>query len=153
VDYIDTSHTRVALAASLGANAQHVTGKEPWLRKGTPIHVGGYAVTVDASNHRWGLDYAVRTLAPGGTATSVGFYLFKGTPLPLWQMYLNESTFRIGLSNPRADLPAVLELVASGRFQPGKVTTRVADWDDAAEAFLEPGTKAVVARARTTTGA
>jgi threonine dehydrogenase-like Zn-dependent dehydrogenase len=150
VDYLDTDSDRASLASSLGANAQVVTGKERWLRKGAPIHGGGYAVTVDASNHRWGLDYAVRTLAPGGTATSVGFYLFKGTPLPLWQMYLNESTFRTGLSNPSADLPRVLELIASGRFQPGKITSRVADWDDAAEAFLEPGTKAVVARSRMT---
>jgi len=148
VDYIDTDAGRVALAASLGANATQVTARERWLRKGTPLHAGGYAVAVDASNHRWGVDYALRALAPGGTATSVGFYLFQGTPLPLWQMYLNGSTFRTGLSNPRADLPAVLELVASGRFQPAKVTTRVAEWDDAAEALLEPGTKVVVARPR-----
>jgi threonine dehydrogenase-like Zn-dependent dehydrogenase len=148
VDYVDTSQARVALAASLGANAQRVTGKERWLRKGTPLFGGGYAVAVDASNHHWGLDYAVRALAPGGTATSVGFYLFRGTKLPLWQMYLNESTFRIGLSNPRADLPALLPLIASGRFLPGKVTSQVSDWGDAAEAFLEKGTKAVVTRPR-----
>ncbi len=150
VDYVDTDDGRVALAASLGANATRVSGRERWLRSGTPLLGGGYPIAVDASNHRWGLDYALRTLSPGGTATSVGFYLFKGTKLPLWPMYLNGSTFRIGLSNPRADLPAVLELVASGRFQPGRVTTRVADWSDAAEAFLEPGTKAVVTRARVT---
>ncbi len=148
VDYVDTDDDRVALAAALGASATKVTTNERWLRKGTPLYGGGYAITVDASNHRWGLDYALRTLAPGGTATSVGFYLSKGTPLPLWQMYLNGSTFRIGLSNPRADLPAVLDLIASGRFQPGRVTSRVANWDDAHEAFLEPGTKAVVTRPR-----
>jgi threonine dehydrogenase-like Zn-dependent dehydrogenase len=148
VDYLDTDDARVALASSLGANAIPVTGKERWLREGAPVLRGGYEVSVDASNHRWGLDHAVRALAPGGTATSVGFYLFKGTPLPLWQMYLNESSFRIGLSNPRADLPPVLDLVASGRFQPGRITSRVADWADAAEAFLEPGTKAVVTRPR-----
>jgi len=37
-------------------------------------------------------------------------------------------------------------LVASGRLRPEAVTTRVVDWKDAAEAFLEPALKLVVQR-------
>ena len=147
VDYLDSDPGRLAIAASLGANAVAITKKEPWFRRGEPICKGGYPITVDASNSRSALRYAVRALAPGGVCTSVGFYFWSGTGLPLWHMYLNGSTFRTGMSNSRADLPAVLELVASGAFEPGRITTRVAAWDTASEAFLERATKVVVARA------
>jgi threonine dehydrogenase-like Zn-dependent dehydrogenase len=62
-------------------------------------------------------------------------------------MYLDGTTFRTGLSNPRADLPDVLALVRAGRFHPELVTTRVAEWDSADEAVLDrDATKVVVTR-------
>ena len=52
-----------------------------------------------------------------------------------------------GVSNPRADLPAVLDLIASGRFDPTRVTARISRWDESSDAFLERGpAKVVVAR-------
>jgi threonine dehydrogenase-like Zn-dependent dehydrogenase len=64
-------------------------------------------------------------------------------------MYLDGTSFRTGLSNPRADLPDVLALVSAGRFHPELVTTRVADWDSADEAVLDRNaTKVVLARPR-----
>jgi threonine dehydrogenase-like Zn-dependent dehydrogenase len=77
----------------------------------------------------------------------VGYYLRAGTPLPLWQMYLNGTRLHVGVSNARADLPAVLDLVAQGKFRPQLVSTVIADWDEAAEAILDrDATKVVVAR-------
>jgi alcohol dehydrogenase len=40
----------------------------------------------------------------------------------------------------------VLALIASGRFDPARVTTLVADWEDAPAAYLERTTKVVVQR-------
>jgi alcohol dehydrogenase len=70
----------------------------------------------------------------------------RHTSIPLMQMYANDSTLRTGISHPRADLPAVLELIRGGRFHPQKITTVLADWRDAAEAWLERTTKVVVHR-------
>ncbi len=152
VDYLDTNKERLDVAASLGANAVKITRKERFWLAGEPVAKGGYPIAVDASNSRSSLEYAVRALAPGGVCTSVGFYFLKRTGLPLWQMYLNGSTFRTGLANARADLPDVLELITKGAFEPGRITSRVADWGSAAEAFASPGTKMVVARPRLTPG-
>jgi alcohol dehydrogenase len=149
VDYLDTDATRLAIAAKVGANPIHCPGSASWFKRGAPATGGGYDISVDASNHERGLDYAVRALASGGVCTSVGFYFRRGTPLPLWRMYLEGTSFRTGLSNPRADLPGVLALVLEGRFHPEMVTTRVADWGSAAEAFLDrDATKVVVVRRR-----
>lgn len=146
VDYVDTSNTRLDIAKSLGANPIKLSRNATWFKQGHPPREGGYPITVDASNYEAGLRFAIRSLAPGGICTSVGFYFQKGTPLPLWQMYLNDSTFHIGVSHPRADLPDLLALLQKGLFDPEKITTLTADWEDAAEAFLSHSTKVVVKR-------
>ena len=63
------------------------------------------------------------------------------------QMFTNSSTLHIGLAHPRADLPRLLALLQTGKFKPEKITTLVADWDDAPRAFLERTTKVVLKRA------
>jgi alcohol dehydrogenase len=103
-------------------------------------------IGVDASASIAGLNYALRSLAPGGICTGVGFYFMRKAALPLMQMYMNSSTLHIGVSHPRADLPRLLAFLQTGKFKPEKITTLVADWDDAPRAFLERTTKVVVER-------
>ena len=93
-----------------------------------------YPIAVDASNREAGLDLAIRALAPGGVCTAVGFYFRCGTPLPLWHMYLKGARLHVGIANPRADLPDLLDLIASGRFDPARVTARTSRWDESADA-------------------
>jgi alcohol dehydrogenase len=147
VDYIDYQTERLKIAESIGANPISVSKKDrkSWLRKNAPT-TGQYPITVDASANADGLRFAIRSLAPGGICTSVGFYFQKGTSLPLMQMYANDSTFHTGIAHPRASLPDVLNLIESKKFQPEKITTLLADWNDAEEAFLERTTKVVVHR-------
>jgi threonine dehydrogenase-like Zn-dependent dehydrogenase len=148
VDYVDSSSARLDIAAALGANPVPVEPAASWFRRGAAPLPGGYPIVVDASSAAAGLAFSLGALAPGGRCTSVGFFLRKGTPLPLWRMYLKSTTLHIGVSHPRASLPEVLPLVASGRLRPEKVFTRIADWKDADRVFLEPTTKVVVHRAR-----
>jgi alcohol dehydrogenase len=103
-------------------------------------------ISVDASASIAGLNYALRSLAPGGICTGVGFYFMRKAALPLMQMYTNSSTLHIGVAHPRADLPRLLALLQTGKFKPEKITTLVASWDDAPRAFLERTTKVVVKR-------
>jgi threonine dehydrogenase-like Zn-dependent dehydrogenase len=116
-----------------------------WKRQGI-LRRDGYPITVDASGSTGGLSLAIRSLAIGGVCTTVAFYVRNGTPVPLWRMYLSGSSLVTGLVNARADLPGVLALVASGKLDPGLVTTLVAPWDDAPRALLEPTTKVVLWR-------
>ena len=147
VDYVDSDPARLAIAAALGANPVERSTRARWFRRGATPAGRGYPVTVDASSRQDGLEYAIRAVAPGGVCTAVGFYLRAGTPLPLWHMYLKGTRLHVGVSNPRADLPEVLDVMASGRFRPSPVTDRVARWEDAPEALLDrDATKVVVAR-------
>ena len=61
-------------------------------------------------------------------------------------MYNTGITFKTGRVNARADIPSVLDLVQSGRLHPERVTTKLIQWDEAAEAYDDPSAKVVVVR-------
>ena len=147
VDYVDWDRGRLTVAASLGANPIEVKKPGRWFGRGYRPAPRLAPIVVDASSRERGLDFAVRSVAPGGVCTTVGYFFRHGTPLPLWHMYLKGTRLHVGISNARADLPDVLDLVSEGKFRPQLVATTVADWGDAAEALLDrDATKVVVAR-------
>lgn len=148
VDYLDHDAERLRIAAELGATPVTIQPGSRWFNKHAPRVHGSFPITVEASSTSAGLRYALRSLAPGGTCTAVGYYLAKGTGLPLLQMYANDSTLKVGISHPAADIPQVIDLIATTSFQPEKVTTLLADWEQAPEAFLTQTTKVVVQRPR-----
>ena len=137
VHYVDHDDRRLAVARRLGATA---IARGDWARRER------YPITVDASADPAGLAAALRSTEPGGACTSVGIYYTPTTPMPLRAMYGTGVAFYTGRVNARADLPPVLALIASGRFDPALVTSRIAVWSDAAEAMLDPGPKVVIAR-------
>jgi alcohol dehydrogenase len=137
VDYVDTDTGRLELARSAGANP---------IEGPPPERLGPYPITVDTSANIAGLACALKSLEPGGTCTSVGIYFTPETPVPLLQMYRTGVTFKTGRVNAHAVFPRVLDLVQSGRLHPERLTTRLARWDDAAEAFLDTSAKVVVTR-------
>ncbi len=145
VYYLDTDQRALALAAQLGAQASEV-------RKGSfPRRLGPFAITVDASMNADGLGCALRSTAPDGICTSTGIYL-KDTSVPLFDMYVNGISFRTGRGHARTAIPALLELVAAGRLHPELVTSRVADWDAAAEALSDPPRKLVLTHSSPSAG-
>jgi alcohol dehydrogenase len=144
VDYVDTDVGRLRTAEALGVNAVPRAARAD---VGLPLLAGGYPIAVDASSTTTGLEHALTALSPGGVCTGVGFYIRRGTPLPLWKMYFKSATLHIGVSHPRTHLPAVLRLIESGRFDPRRINPLVADWDDAPRVLLERVTKVIVRRA------
>jgi alcohol dehydrogenase len=137
IDYLDSDARRLALAESLGANA--VAG--PY-----PKRLGTYPITVDASGQPDGLACALRSTEPGGVCTSVGIYFAPETPLPLFDMFVTDVTFKTGRAHSRGIIPEVLRLVQEAGLRPEHVTTERASWDEAPEALLAYTTKLVISR-------
>jgi alcohol dehydrogenase len=139
-DYLDSDPERLALAERLGANA---------IEGPPPRRAGQYPVTIDASGSQRGLHCAIRSTAPSGVCTSIsGAVHFGETSLPLRGMYDRYCSFHTGRASVRPLIPKLLDLTAGGGFQPELVISAVADWDDAADALLEPQAKLVIARER-----
>jgi alcohol dehydrogenase len=138
VTYVDTDERRLGVASDLGAEAIE---REP-----AGQAMGRFPVVVDAGASRESLACACRSTLPGGDCTHVGIIYEPETPVPLLEMYSSGLSLHVGRAMARADLPAVLDLIASGRFDPSVVTDRVLDFESAATALLEPHTKLVFSR-------
>ena len=139
VDYLDADAGRLERAAAVGAN--------PVQREGDhPHRLGPFPITVAASADSAALHCALRSTAPGGFCTSAGIFFEPETPLPMLEMYTNGVTLHTGRVHARAAMPAVLDLIASGRLRPELVTGRTVAWDDAATALAEHPEKLVIVR-------
>jgi threonine dehydrogenase-like Zn-dependent dehydrogenase len=134
VGYLDDDPERCAIAESFGAQ---------------PIRDprDGYDVVVEATSRPAGLRRALRSLAPGGVCTAVGYYLSTGTRLPLMRMYATDATLHLGVSHTRTVLPGLLDFLDRTGFPAERVTTLTADWDDAPTAYTARTTKVVLRRA------
>jgi threonine dehydrogenase-like Zn-dependent dehydrogenase len=144
VDYLDDDPARRRIAESFGARAL----APPALRRGprrTTTSVS-YDVVVEASSRAAGIRRAIRSLAPGGICTAVGYYLAAGTRVPLMRMYATDATLRIGVSHARAVLPDLLAFVERTGYAAERVNTLTADWDDAPSAYAARTTKVVLQR-------
>lgn len=139
VDYRDSSERRRAIARDLGAAAHERSGRS------TRPH-DEYDVVVEASSSTAGLRYAIRSTAPGGICTAVGYYVGTNTGVPLMHMYATDITLHLGISHPRAVLPELLAWVAQHDFPAERVTTHLDDFDAAPTAYATRTTKLVLHR-------
>jgi threonine dehydrogenase-like Zn-dependent dehydrogenase len=139
VRYVDTDTQRCAAAESLGADVEHVLG--PW-----PRRFSSAPITIDNTGDEAGLATTLRSTEAYGTCTSVAIYFAAATPVPLLEMYTRGITFHVSRADSRRYLPAVLDLVEAGSLDPLTIPTTIVPWDQAADAWLEPSTKLVLAR-------
>ena len=107
---------------------------------------GRYPIVVDCGVRTEGLHYALSSTEPEGVCQSVSFFGQPQTPVPLGKLYTLGIQFFVGRAHAVSLLPEVMPLIAQGRLRPEEVTTRVVDWDQASEAFLEDAIKLIVVR-------
>jgi alcohol dehydrogenase len=137
VDVASNDDEVLAVAERLGAHAMRSELEKPERR---------YPIVVDAGLTPEGLKYAIRSTAPEGICQSVSFYAGGDMPFPLGRLYTLGIRFSVGRAHAVSLLPRVMPLIESGRLRPEAVTTRVVDWDDAPDAFMEPAIKLIVRR-------
>ena len=138
VDFASGDAEQLALAARLGAHPVELDADERPTRH--------YPIVVDAGLSPAGLRYAIRSTEPEGICQSVSFHPGAGVTLPLGRMYTLGIRLLIGRCHAAALLEEVVDLIAAGALRPDAVTTSVVDWNEAADAWLEPAIKLVVQR-------
>jgi threonine dehydrogenase-like Zn-dependent dehydrogenase len=137
VDFACDDNEALALAEKLGARAiQSDFAQRP----------GRYPIVVDCGVRLEGLQCALSSTEPEGVCQSVSFYPGAEPSFPMGRLYTLGIRFFIGRAHACALLPQVMPLIAAGRLRPDAVTTRVVDWEDAPEAYLQDTIKLVVTR-------
>ena len=82
---------------------------------------------------RWG----VELLAKAGTQASIGVYPPTAEQYPIGQAMNKNLTVKMGNCNHRKYIPHLVDLVASGSFDPAQVLTKVEPVTDAIEAYKQ----------------
>lgn len=136
VDYIDPDASRRTMAKSLGAIVHEVVDPSLFWR---------FPVVINATRDVAEMRLAIQCLSPGGHLSGLAIF-FQDAPMPLWELYVRDATFSAGIPSVRPHIPRVLELLRCGHVHPERVTSRIIQWDDAAEALAEPSLKPVVVR-------
>ena len=135
--YYDKNLPELQLAEKLGAQVYETDYQFP--EKLAPI-------VVEASANSKGLHFALKITDAGGICTSISIFNQLETPVPMASLYGRNLTLTSGFANPSRDIPLALDLINSKKFEPWRITTMTASWNDAAEAFLTNTTKMVIAR-------
>jgi alcohol dehydrogenase len=134
VDYLDIDPDRLARAKATGACPIEGSLAERF---------GPYTLTVDASLTAEGLACALRATEPDGVCQSVCLH-FAPVPIPMFDMYTNRISLKVGMEPVRPAIPAVLDAIVSGRLRPDAMTSRTVDWADAVDALMQGTTSKLV---------
>jgi alcohol dehydrogenase len=138
VTYIDDDASRLALAASLGAEVVDASGRWGDLRLDRR-----FPITVDANVLDAGRNLALRSVEACGVCTSVSGGAAPTAVLPLQHMYLKGVRYEVGRVHACSTAPLVLDLIASGVLDPARVTPEVIPFSGAVDGMLSPSTKVV----------
>jgi len=137
ITYFDVDKARCDFAATLGATPEHAE-KYPQRLAGT------FDLTVDCSGSVDGFRMALRSARPYGKSITVSIFFDNSVPIPFIEMYTKGIDLTISRTHAREQTPDILQLIAQKKFDPARITSRVVDFRDAAEAWVEPGRKLVV---------
>ncbi|MBM7365355.1 zinc-dependent alcohol dehydrogenase [Gordonia hydrophobica] len=135
VVYVSPNEEHRALAARYGARTLAETQPIP----------KGFDLAVEATGRVDQLAVAAQSLKPEGFCESAGNH-FRPGELPLLNMYLNSMSLRIARDNVRPNIPAALDLAASGTVTPRDVVSDVFGWDEIPERLPERHAKPVFVR-------
>ncbi len=139
VVYLDTDAERCRVAEGLGARVEQIAVlPKAWERK--------FPLVVDASGTQDGYRFCVRSAGVEGTITAASVFWTNDFSIPYLDLYLSGATLKIGRVDSRETMPKVLDWIARGAFRARDVVSSVVPWQDAREAWMEPGTKLVVRR-------
>ncbi|HJZ37651.1 MAG TPA: alcohol dehydrogenase catalytic domain-containing protein [Solirubrobacterales bacterium] len=104
-----------------------------------PSELGGLdpaSLVLELTTTPAGLRRGLELTAPDGICTSAGG-LHGTAKIPYGLMFGRNATLKIGRSHARAEVPAVLDLIASGRIAPERVNSTVGSIDAAPGALGE----------------
>jgi threonine dehydrogenase-like Zn-dependent dehydrogenase len=133
--YCDFSSRRLDVAKNYGATVYKSAPNPEW---------GNFDIVIDASaNEKW-LHTGLQMVAPEGICDSVGIY-FRDVAVPIYEMYMRGTRFRIGRGNARSATPHVLDLMQRKCICPAHVTTARHMWCEAPE-MLAASAKPVFVR-------
>ncbi|MCB1138211.1 MAG: alcohol dehydrogenase catalytic domain-containing protein [Leptospiraceae bacterium] len=136
VTYMDSDPERLELASGLGIECLETRDfkKSP----------GRFDLVCDASANEESWKMGLKSLKPAGIFASASIFWSNKVPIPYLDLYNQEAEIHIGRVNSIESMKRILPSIVSGKFDPGKIVTRTAPFQEALEAWQEEAIKLVI---------
>jgi 2-desacetyl-2-hydroxyethyl bacteriochlorophyllide A dehydrogenase len=131
---IDTVPGRLAMAESFGAQPVHLTEQDPRAAVREATEGRGADACIDAVGDPRALELAIRLTRKCGTVQAVGVYAER-CEVHMGLFWIKALSMRSGHANVIGHLDQVLELMSSGRLDPGPLVTHHMKLEQAPEAY------------------
>ncbi len=131
---IDTVPERLAMAASFGAQAVHLSEEDPRAAAREATEGRGVDACIDAVGDPRALELAIRLTRKCGTVQAIGVYAER-CEVHMGLFWIKALNMRSGHANVIGHVDSVLELMASGRLDPAPLVTHHMPLEQAAEAY------------------
>src|SRR5664279_455834 len=131
---IDTVPERLAMAASFGAQAVHLTEDDPRAAVRAATEGRGVDACIDAVGDPRALELAIRLTRKCGTVQAIGVYAER-CEVHMGLFWIKALGMRSGHANVIGHVDQVLELMSSGRLDPTPLVTHHMSLEQAPEAY------------------
>jgi 2-desacetyl-2-hydroxyethyl bacteriochlorophyllide A dehydrogenase len=131
---IDTVPERLAMAASFGAQAVHLTEQDPRAAVREATEGRGVDACIDAVGDPRALELALRLTRKCGTIQTIGVYAER-CEVHMGLFWIKALRMCSGHANVIGHVDHVLELMSSGRLDPSPLVTHHMSLQDAPEAY------------------
>jgi 2-desacetyl-2-hydroxyethyl bacteriochlorophyllide A dehydrogenase len=131
---VDTVPERLAMAESFGAEPVHLTEQAPRAAARAATEGRGVDACIDAVGDPRALELAIRLTRKCGTVQAIGVYAER-CEVHMGLFWIKAMNMRSGHANVIGHVDRVLELMASGRLDPGPLVTHHMSLEQAPEAY------------------
>jgi alcohol dehydrogenase len=131
---IDSVPERLAMAASFGAQAVHLSEDDPRAAARAATGDRGVDVCIDAVGDPRALELALRVTRKCGTVQAIGVYAER-SEVHMGLLWIKALRLCSGHANVIAHVDRVLAMMSAGVLDPSPLVTHHMSLDDAAEAY------------------
>ena len=132
---IDSVPERLEMARRIGSLPVDMGSEDPGAVIREHTERRGADVVLEAVGNRDSLRSCFQYVRPAGTISAVGVYSEAEFPVPMFQAYLRDLTFRIGACPVKNYMAKLLRLIEEGKLDPTVVLTHSLPLDEAPRGY------------------
>lgn len=132
---LDSVPERLELARRIGAVPVDISKDDPTAAIREHTEGRGADVVLEAVGHLESLRSCFQYVRPGGTISAVGVYSEAEFPFPMFQAFLRDLSFKIGVCPVKNYMGKLLGMIQEGRLDPTLIITHTMPLEEAPRGY------------------
>jgi len=132
---IDAIPERLKLAQGIGSIPVNMSEQDPAAVIRQHTEGRGADAVLEAVGHADSIRSCFTYVRPGGTIFMAGVYSEAEFPFPLFQAFLRDLTFKVGICPAKRYMAKLISLVEQGRLDPSLIVTHTMGLEEAPRGY------------------